>query len=414
MSEELYDHQKKILIKNPARSLLCWDTGTGKTRAGIELCRANAVVRTMVIVPKALKKNWQRNIAKYDNGGSALWIIKTKEEFRRDWETLPPVNAVLVDEAHYFSGMKSQMSKSLSKYLRKHKINFIWLLTATPYLSTPWNIYALAKHLGYNWSWIKFREKFFVDRYIGRRIVPAVKPGIEGEIASLVATIGDVVRLDECADIPEQVFDTEYFELNDEQKKLIEQTIEINPIVRFTKHHQIENGTLKSDGYTIDTMIRCDKNDRLLELCQENDKVIVVCRYNLQIDALFHSLKEAGKPIFVINGQVKDRDSVVAQAEAAEKAIILVNAACSEGYELPSFPLMVFASLSFSYKDYKQMIGRIQRLNKLKKNVYLHLVTSDGVDAAVYDAIMKKKDFDIEVYSKEHGAVPGEEFSDGF
>ncbi len=83
-----------------------------------------------------------------------------------------------------------------------------------------------------------------------------------------------------------------------------------------------------------------------------------------------------------------------------DTCVVLINASCSEGYELPSIGLIVYASLSFSLKDYIQSQGRFLRINRLKKNVYIHLVSGE-IDVAVMDAIMKKQDFHIEIYAKE-------------
>jgi len=402
---KLYEHQNNILEKNPSKHLLALDTGTGKTLTSLALADKNKCKSVIIVCPKSLKEKWKRDIheSPYHNSN---YLIISKEEFRRDWEKLEPYHdAIIVDEAHYFSGMTSQMSKSLRKFIRKNKMKYVWLLTATPYMSTPWNIYTLAGHLGYEWSYMTFKDKFFTYRYVGRREVPVVREGIEPEIARLVNKIGTTVRIDECADIPEQVFETEKFALTKDQKKWIGEVDfqEINPIVRFTKFHQIENGTLKGDGYTTDLAIESDKNDRILDLCTENKKVAVICRYNLQIEILKNgTLAGLYKPVFVINGAVKNKDEIVQKIDKLDECVVLINAACSEGYELPSIGVCVFASLSFSYKDYKQMLGRFLRINRLKKNVYIHLVTVGSVDEAVYNAIMKKQDFDIEIFANQY------------
>ena len=174
---ELYKHQKDLLEKNPQKHLLCWDTGTGKTRTTIEWANRNFATQVLIIVPKALKENWIRNVKEHFTLHN--YIVITKETFRRDWDTLPKCETVIVDEAHHFAGMKSQMSKSLTKYLKKHKVENVLLLTATPYRSSPWDIYVLAKHLGYDWHYYRFFDKFFTEIFVGRgRKVPKVKPDI--------------------------------------------------------------------------------------------------------------------------------------------------------------------------------------------------------------------------------------------
>ena len=410
---QLYKHQEQLLEKNPAKHLICFDTGTGKTIMSMELTYKNQCSSALVICPKSIKEKWKRDWESWakdkvhkKTGGSAFVRvpkIMSKEEFRKDWEKVGYFEAVIVDEAHYFSG-DSAMKKNLAKYLKKNNIKYIWLLTATPYMSTPWNIYHLASHIGIKWNYMKFKDKFFTIGYRGRGTYPVIREGIEPEIARLVNMIGTTVRIDECADIPEQVFETEYFSPTPAQKKhskVIEET-EITPIVRFSKFHQIENGSLKSDGYTKDTLIDADKTARVLELAESHKKIAIVCRYNLQIKLYERELKEQKKPVFVINGETKNKDEIVQKVENLDECIVLINASCSEGYELPSVPVCVFASLSFSYKDYKQMLGRYLRINKLKKNVYIHLVTVGGVDVAVYSAIMKKQDFDMEIYANQY------------
>lgn len=428
---ELFDHQKKFLELNPKQHLLCWDTGTFKTRTSIEWFKINPDPDgNLVIVPKALKANWYRENKKWN--GPEIMVI-TKEEFKRDWRRLKRYGNVVIDEGHYFAGMKSDLSKCLISYLRGRKIKKTLFLTATPYRSSPWDIFRIAQHLGYEWNFMKWRDRFFEEVYIGRggftfrspeeggtvkgKRVIRMRTGQEEQdhLMRIVAGIGSIVSIQECADVPEQVDEVETFELTKQQIDLKTEKHDPSPIIRYTRFHQIENGVIKGDDYNADRMgIDCLKNERLLELCQDNKKIIIVCRYNLQIDFYKEFLKKYNN-IYVIRGDVKNRDEVVQQAEAAEKAIVLIQAACSEGYELPSFPLMVFASMDYSYVNYKQMRGRILRLNKLKKNVYLHLV-SKGIDMAVYNAIMKKQDFSIALYAQDTKGnqdtkIQGEEFS---
>lgn len=406
---KLYSHQQDILEINPHKHLICWGTGLGKSLGSMELAYKNRCNSVLVICPKSLKEKWNRDIEiarinRVAETNSKTWRVMSKEEFRRDWEKIGEYQAVIVDEAHYFSGITSLMSKALTKYLKKWNTKYVWLLTATPYMSTPWNIYTLARHLGKDWSYGAFAEKFFTHRYVGQRLVPVVKNGIEDEIAMLVKSIGTTAKMEDCFDVPEQVYETEYISLTKEQEKAIKEAeqMEVLPITRFTKIHQIENGTLKSDGYSPDVVLDNLKNERILDLIEANSKVAVFCRYNLQIEALKQAIEKAlpNKKIYVIQGETKNKDAVVQEAEADSDCVVIINSACSEGYELPSIGIIVFASLSFSYKDYEQGKGRFLRANKLKKNVFIHLVTAGGIDEAVYGSIMKKQDFSLAIYAE--------------
>jgi len=62
--------------------------------------------------------------------------------------------------------------------------------------------------------------------------------------------------------------------------------------------------------------------------------------------------------------------------------------------------------MSFSFTSYQQACGRFLRINRLKKNVYVHLITEgESLDRAVLDAIKLKKDFDIAIYSRKQENV---------
>jgi len=401
---ELYDHQKRIIEANPSKILLAHSTGTGKTRTAIEMAARNGRI-VLVIMPKSLKQKWLEDTTYWYAGNLTHWILATKEEFRKGWKTYyPKCDVLIVDEAHYFFGMTSLLSKSLLAYIKRWNIERIYLLTATPYLSTPFNIFRAAQILGHNLNYMSFKLKFFNEIRMGRRMIPVIKKGAKEEVAKIVRQIGDVVRLEDCVDVPEQIFKTEKFELTKDQEDAMKEITDIMPIVRFTKRHQIENGTLKGDEYNKDRYFKNEKENRIIELAIEFDKLAIFCRYNYQINCLEENLKkEFGKEkeVFIIMGSVKDRHNVINKANESKNCIIIIQGACSEGYELPTFDCIVFASLDFSYKNYKQSLGRFLRINRLKKNLFIHLVAGP-IDEAVYNSIMNKQDFDMEIYSKTH------------
>jgi len=393
---ELFKHQKEILEWAPERIVLVWETGTGKSLAAMELAKKTGE-RTLIICPKSLKLDWIQKSAYMGD----MRHVMTKEEFRKDFDKLPRYNCVIVDEAHYFFGMKSQMSKSLEKYVnKKHNVRYRYFLTATPQGSSPWNIYRMCILYGLKISYIAFDKAFFDSIPMGGRMIPVVKIGIEDRLLRLIKKVSSVVRLDECADVPEQTFITEYFELTDEQKKAIETLDDILPITRYGKIHQICGGSLKGDGYVESKRFKSNKLDRVIELCETNKKVIVVCRYNNEIEMIKESLGDS-KPVFVINGEVTgdDRHKIVEDCKTLDQYIVLINAACSEGYQIPTCPLMVFYSYDFQLKSWIQMKGRILRIDKLKKNVYMSLVVKGTIDEAIFETVtVKKNTFHMNIY----------------
>jgi superfamily II DNA or RNA helicase len=408
----LYPHQQKVIDDNPARHLLAHGTGTGKTITSLALAWKNCT-SFIVVCPKALVPKWERDILNYAKAHFTekpiAWKVLSKENFKVQYKTLPVFDGVIVDEAHYFAGSKSQLSKALYSYMKKHDIKYRWLLTATPYLSTPMNIYVLAKHLGYDWDYWAFQRRFFTEVRLGHRTVPMIKKGIEQELAALVREIGSTIDMEGAVElhpalgkVPDQVFKAEFFPLTKGQKKAISELSDDLFITRWTHAHCIENGFLYGDGYTETQTFESKKLRYLYDLVDNHKKVAVFCRYSHQLELLAKDIEAFGDhEVFIIDGSSTgvERDQIVRNADTAESAVILIQSQCSAGYELPSFDTIVFMSLSFSYVDYEQACGRFLRINRLKKNTYYHLV-SNGVDKDVYDSIMKKQDFSLAIYDK--------------
>ncbi len=396
----LYKHQLDFLKENPAKKALVWSCGTGKTRTAIEwatLGREHA----LIICPKALKTNWAREVSRWANPKN--FTIMSKEEFRRDYFEIPAVKQIIIDEIHngfLTPHFKSQMSKALKKYIARHEVPRVLALSATVYTSSPWNIYNLAVYTGKLWNYRDFDHAFFDHVRMGPRVVPVAKRGIEKELAEITKRIASVVDINDVIDVPLQNhLEPEYFALSKEQKKAIKDNYDPLPIVRYTLQHEVENGIILPNEFREAQIFDCDKYERIEELVKENPKIAIVCRYNGQIDLLRAKLAEYDP--LVIRGDVKDRDSVCVKAEASERAVVLIQADCAEGYQLPSFPVCVFASMSYAYTKYEQICGRFLRMDKPSRTTFIYLLAEgDSIDQAVYDAIKRKEDFQINLYEK--------------
>ena len=393
-----YKHQIELLKSNPNKTALVWSCGTGKTRTALEWSKLYGG-STLVICPKALKVNWEREAEKW----GAEVVVMTKETFRKEAKGLPKFDQVIVDEIHggfLTPHFKSQMSKMLRGYLKVHKVERFLALSATVYTSSPWNIYNLAHYVGYKLDYKKFDWEYFDHIRMGMRLIPVPKKGVEKKLAELVKKFASIVDIKDVIDVPLQNhLEPEYFALTKEQEKKIKESYDPVPIVRFTLQHEIENGILVGNEFKEKESFVCDKNERILALVEENKKVAIVARYNYQIDVIAELLKEH-KPM-IIRGDVKDRDKVCLEAENADRAVVIIQSDCGVGFELPSFELCIFASMSYSYTAYEQMLGRFLRVNKPSRTTFVYLLTDgDSIDQAVYDAIQNKKDFQINLYKK--------------
>lgn len=407
---ELYAHQQEIIDRNPQMYGLWHGTGTGKTVTAIALSDQNAG-STLVVVPNMggmLIAKWKKAIADFSWQHESAWKIVTKEQFRRDFKLLDRFDNIIWDEAHAVGNPKSATHKALKAYIKVRKPRCVWLLTATPYLSdAPMSVLAYGTLLGRDdWKWPDFRQRFYREKYYGRRVVFEPKPGIEEELGALMREIGNVVRLQDCIDLPEHVYEEEVFEPTREQGALKKEIAakESNPIVLYGKYHQIAQGVLLGNEYMADKSCHAHKNDRVLELATIHPKLAVFSRYNAHLNLLADMLAEADIPHAIINGETKDKPDVAAMLERSPRAVALIQCATAQGYELPSFTAICYASASFDYIHYVQSLGRFDRANQEPvRRVIYHLITKGSLDEDVMVALKNKESFSLALHLKQLG-----------
>lgn len=393
----LYEHQKHLLETNPRRCLLAWETGTGKTLALLALVEKNAD-NALIVCPKGMKMQWKNKIEEY--GVTKPCMIMSKEEFRRDSPSLPSYHAVIIDEVHHFSGHTSKMHKNTVKYFKRTHPYFVWSGTATPYRREPFNIWALGViHGTMPLSWVKFRQQFYHIRYLGNRMIWEANQGEEtrAQLLEYMKPWCNMVTLNECFDMPEQVDESpELLGLTKEQNKAIatKKLEESNPAVLYGAMHQIEQGCLKGNEFVDNACFENNKIERIVDLADENPKLLIFARYTMQIASLRERLKQEGHSVYVIDGSNGDQHfSISQECERAERCVLIAQISVAAGWEVPGIPIVVYASMSYSYLDYVQSRGRVIRGNKLSRHVFMYL-HSGKIDQAVWKCILEKKDFD--------------------
>lgn len=417
---KLYDHQQKIIDEDPTKCGLWLGTGSGKSATALMLARGD----TLIIAPKTQVEdgNWRREFDKLYPPGSIKELkiknvqVISKETFRRDAHLLPRFDTVIVDEAHTALGVRpntrqrkritipdtSQLYEALETFLQRTKPDRLYLCTAT-IVKSPFTVWAAGKLLGKKWDFYKFRNRFYTRLPMPGREVWAPKRDSKTKtaLAKLVHQIGYVGRLEDYFDVPEQTFITKHIALTAKQTAGIK-ALRFqfpDPIVLIGKRHQVENGVLSGDEFNEPEEFENGKIEAILDLALQFPRMVIFAKYTAQIHQIDQALTGAGYYTWVLNGQTKDRESVIKQAGQMD-GILIVQASISAGWEVPLTPVMVFASRTYSFVDYSQGIGRILRANHLKKNLYINLVVKGGIDEAVDASLANKQSFDERLYLK--------------
>lgn len=387
----------KFAHLDPFRFGLFFAPRVGKTYVLLALCKKYDVT-ALIIVPKGIKVQWQEYVK--DTGH----LVVTKEEFRRDYKTLPKFEAFIFDEAHHASNPKSQLTKACFYYMKKHDPKYRWLATGTPYRSSPMNIFGLGKLLGMDWDYWKFFNEFYMRIPMGGRTIPVLKKNMENKLESYVRSMGITLLLEDVEEIETipSLAERIEFELTQSQKEAIE-NIEVSiPIARFTKIHAIEQGYIPGDEYVMAQDLECLKNKWVFEKVAATERIVVVCRFTHQIELYEDYFSGLNRKVLVIDGHQKRTASEIAEEFRTYKnAIIIVQAACCEGYDLSTADDMIFASKSYSHSDHTQMKDRIVNMNKPKINRYYYLI-GGIIDAALHENVMVKRDFHMQIFAKQN------------
>jgi len=417
MIPPLYEHQKKIIKEDKLKCGLFLGTGASKTRTALELAEGD----TLVICPKQQRedKTWERENEKW--GTNVELAVVSKEDLRKYWDSLPNYKTVIIDECHNNLGVipayvqrkgtqipkTSQIFEATMDFITKTRPKRLYLLSATP-VPKPMSMWAIGKLFGQTWDFAQFRMTYYTEIRMGgvRRVwIPKKTEEIKNRLATLVQKFGYTGGLNDFFDVPDQTHKTVKIDLSGEQRKAIEQITysEADPLVRRARMRTIENGVLygqeiKELEGKVDQMVKkttifkSNKIDYILARAQEFPKLLIYAMYTAQIEEIANALRKNDYKVSVLNGATKDRTFIKRVNDSPEPHIIIAQCSISSGYELPTFPCVIYASKSFRFVDYEQSLGRVLRANKLKKNLYIHLVV-EGCDEDCHNTIMSGQDF---------------------
>lgn len=371
-----YKHQQDFITRNKNRDLLVWEGGLGKTFAGCMWLNKRKSLKALVVCPKAIIGKWKRDLESED----VIADVCSRDDIKKI--DLNKYQCLILDEAQdhaseIFSKSRSQRTTVLYNYVRQNPKAHILLLTATPVRSTPWNIHTLAVYLGVYWDPKKFREEFFhfTDLY-GRWHYEKNKDW-RIKIRPYIESIADIKLMSDVVDVPIQHHQVVEIKWNKKQEAQLNKEY-LEPSAEWHARHRAENGK--------------EKFDALKTILDKYRKILVVCYYTEQINDYAKKIGE-DRQVFVLNGQTKNQDEVIREAQESDDCVFLVQASMGSGFDADKFSVVVFASMSFRYIDYAQMKFRVKRIHNLHENTFIHLL-GGKCDKGVYDTINEGKDFD--------------------
>lgn len=309
------------------------------------------------------------------------------------------ISMVIVDEFHKAKNTSSQQGQNLMKLDAECKI----ILTGTPVLNSPLDLYGYFKWLGYE----KHSQSSF-EHYYCYKVQKYDKPSYRH--MDVMRKNLDKIMLrrlkEEVLDLPEKLFDDQIIEMDTDQQRmydkvrdeLIQQLGEIsfsdNPLAKMTRLRQVTG----HPGILDSTMTSSAKIERLKDMVEEyaenNQKVIIFSNWTSVLDRARDALA-VYNPL-MITGETKssERLALVDQFQTDPESLVIMGTvgAMGTGLTMTAAEAVIFIDEPWTYAVKDQCIDRAHRIGTTHTVTVHTLICKDSIDEKVHLIVQSKRD----------------------
>lgn len=448
-----------IVCEDPHRNFVangivvhnCGKTLTTITTLRHLFTREKRAMRTLILGPSIVVANWADEISRFSKMGPLVmqlrgsrkeriaalhhpgktvfvtnfesldmeglfWEFKGKTKVPRDLG----FEVIVVDESHRMKNSSAARTKMLTKCRDVWRPKQVYLLTGTPILNSPMDIFSQWRILDggrtFGHSFVAFRARFFENKNAS---APAYvtwpdwvpKKGAQDEIANLMAPLAHNVKKRECLDLPPLVKRRIDIELSKEQQRdyhTMERDLVVQlregaltaPIAatKLLRLQQIVSGSFETDTGEIHRYQNTPRLEILKELIEDLQgvKVIIWTPWAATYPTIHKLLTEMGRTVVAITGEqsAKAKDEAVARFRFGDADTVMANpAAAGTGVNLTEAQVAIWYARTFNLEHRLQGEARNYRGGStMHSSVYqIDLVTKDSVDELVLEALERKE-----------------------
>lgn len=390
---KLYDYQVKYLQDLPKNVIMTADVGLGKSAMALKHYeKYSARVHLIIVAPasKVRSGDWDEEVADWLQLDPSDYTVVSYEMFTKSISTLKGEYAIIFDEVHYAKAYNSLRGKAFVKAVQSaHQ----WIgLTATP-MSNGWHDtcnYAIATGLVKNKS--RFYTAFVImqmqrmgfrqfPKIVGYQNVDALQKWWN-KISKPLSREGNL-------DLPKFIDKRHYIHMSEPVKR--EQA-------RILRERTLPDGEMLDSAPKVISALRRNivprREDALRNILDATDENIVIF-YNLNAERdLVHKIIKdyKDKKLYEQNGHAKTLP--LRGSEPAKDGVLLIQyQSGAAGLNLQYCSVMIFMSPTYSYQNYHQARGRIDRNGQTRTPVFYHLEVKSNIDELVWRALKNKQDF---------------------
>jgi hypothetical protein len=381
----LLPHQEAALNKLKNGNILWGGVGTGKSRVAIAYYMKREQPKDLYVITTAKKRDtldWEREASAHGIGtvaGATVAGLLTVDSWNNIDKYVDVVGAFFVLDEQRLVG-SGLWVKSFLKIARNN--NWI-LLSATP--GDTWMDYIpVFVANGFYKNRTEFKREHVVyapyskfprvERYLGEGKLARNRERILVHMPYLKETTREQRTL-------WTEYDSEAMEVAVKQRWNV---FENRPIRDVSELFMVMRRIVNSDP---------SKMAQIYDLLTRHPRLVIFYNFNYELD-LLRQVKKQVKTA-ELNGH-KHEDI----PKSEKKWVYLVQySAGSEGWNCTETNTMVFYSLTYSYKNFEQAQGRIDRLNSVFTYLYYYILRSKSVvDSAIWRCLKSKKSFNAGIF----------------
>lgn len=379
---ELMPHQEKVLDKLGNGKVLYGNVGSGKTLTSLAYYARYQSTKDVYVITTAKKRDsldWENEAASLGIGDvRGKYGVLTVDSWNNIGKYVDVEDAFFIFDEQRLIGSGAWV-KAFYKIARRNT----WIvLTGTP--GDVWMDYApvfIAN--GYYKNLTDFRlQHVRYGRYKYPKIIGYLAVNRLEHLRNVVLIEMEYLRHTERH--------VNYFDV-DHDVEMYERLIKTrwNP---WTDEPMVDAGELFR---SLRKLVNSDPSrlEAVRSLLKTHPRLIVFYNFNYELKAL-RSLREEGVSVLEWNGHRKD-----VLPDVWEGLYVVQYVAGAEGWNCISTDAMVFYSFTYSYKNFMQAQGRIDRLNTPFQDLYYYVLTSNSsIDKKIKEALSEKRDFNEAVF----------------
>lgn len=316
------------------------------------------------------------------------------------------IDLVIYDELAVARNAQTDLWAAANEVCNKQQQRKVWGLTGTPIPNAPTDAWAQCR-LVTPGAVPKFFGRF--KDQVMRQVTPFKWVARETALDVVHQVMQPSVRfsMDDCMDLPEQIFIERHADLTKDQEKAYKammntlkaeyqggQILAVNEAVKASKLVQIAVGVAYGDDGSEVVIPATERLKALDELIEESEgKVLVFVPFT---GALNYVAEHIGKyaEVAVVNGKTSkhDRDVIFTEFQKGSllRVIVAQPATMSHGLTLTAATTIVWFAPVNSNETFEQANGRVRRPGQKKKTV-IACLAGTPVERGIYQRLKSKQ-----------------------